>query len=188
MLKRSLLATLVLLLAACSSNHKQEEHTKTQKKVVTKPKNTITLTDLQNNNYIIKETPLGLTLQEPKKKLLLVDIFATWCPPCQAEASVLSALKKKYDKEITILGISVEEGLPATQLQAFAKEFGAEYALITSNERGRILRKVTQDLKIGNNFGIPLLALYKDGKVIHYFQGAVEEEFLESTIKQALKK
>jgi len=43
-------------------------------------------------------------------------------------------------------------------------------------------------LQLGERFPIPMMAMYKDGELIQHYIGAVEEEFIESDIKQALKR
>ena len=123
-----------------------------------------------------------------KGKVILLDIFATWCPPCQAEASHLTSLQKKYKDSLLILGITVENNIADSKLEQFRSSYSAEYTLVNSNENSRIIDAVATKLKLGHNFGIPLMVIYKDGKFINFYQGATEEEFIESDIKKALGK
>jgi thiol-disulfide isomerase/thioredoxin len=47
-------------------------------------------------------------LGEPR--LIIVDLFATWCPPCQQETPTLRSLDRAYREEgLLIIGISVQE-------------------------------------------------------------------------------
>ena len=192
MTKISFLSTLVafsLLLSACSKN---EETSSTSSSVEEANSilstNEYILTALDKKQFVIKKESAGFTLEGAKGKVIILDIFATWCPPCQAEASHLTALTKKYKDSLVVLGITIEQNIENSKLQAFKKEFDAQYSLVNSNENGRLIDAITSKLNIGRNFGIPLMVMYKDGKLINFYQGAVEEEFLESDIKQALGK
>ena len=54
-------------------------------------------------------------------KVILVDFWATWCPPCVAEVPhVVEAYKKLHDKGFEIVGISLDED--KDQLNEFTKE------------------------------------------------------------------
>ena len=185
MSKIKILSTLMmfsLFFAACS-NDAQEAHEDANAILST---NEFVLTALNKTQYVIKKSANGFTLDGAKGKVVILDIFATWCPPCQAEASHLTSLQKKYKDSLIVLGISIEQGIENEKLQAFREKYDAAYPLVNSNENSRLVSAVAAKLKIGTNFGIPLMAMYKDGVLINYYQGAVEEEFLESDIKKAL--
>jgi thiol-disulfide isomerase/thioredoxin len=41
-------------------------------------------------------------------KIVLVEFWATWCPPCRSTLSWLGELKKKYGEQLTVLAVAVE--------------------------------------------------------------------------------
>jgi len=44
----------------------------------------------------------------PAPRLVIIDLFATWCPPCQQETPVLRSLAATYgDRGLQVIGISV---------------------------------------------------------------------------------
>jgi len=188
----SLLA-ITLLFQGCSNEEKSDK-TKAQKEQKNQKVNAMLTTNqfvlegIDNKEYIVKKKADGFALKGAKGKVLIVDVFATWCPPCQGEASHLASLQKKYKKNLQIIGVTVEQNIPNSKLENFRKEFGADYTLVNSNENQHLIDAIATKLKIGKNFGIPLMALYKDGKLVNFYQGATEEEFIESDIKKALGK
>lgn len=181
----STLLVFILLFQACSSNKKSEEVEDANAMVAS---NEYILTELNKTQYTVKKESNGFSVNGTQGKVIILDVFATWCPPCQAEASHLSSLQEKYKNDLLVLGISVEEGIEGSKLQAFRDEFNAQYAIVNSSENRRLIDAVASQLNVGRNFGIPLMALYKDGKFINFYQGATEEEFIESDIKRALGK
>lgn len=180
----STLVVLTLLFSACSEN-KTETLEDANAMLST---NEFTLTSLENKQYTVNKGVDGFSVKDAKDKVIILDIFATWCPPCQAEASHLSSLQQKYKDSLLILGVTIENDISNQKLQDFSNKFNANYVLVNSSENSRLVNAVANKLKIGRNFGIPLMAMYKNGKLINYYQGAVEEEFIESDIKKALEK
>jgi len=187
MKKISLLTAIVaisLLVGGCSKN--KEKENATQKANSLLATNDIVLTSLNNKQFVVKKTDTGLKLKDAKGKVIIYDIFATWCPPCQAEASHLASLQKKYKNKLIVIGVSVEHNIPNEKLQEFKKQHDANYTLVNSNANTQLITEISKELKLGRDFGIPLMVMYKDGKLITHYQGATEEEFIESDIKKAL--
>jgi thiol-disulfide isomerase/thioredoxin len=79
---------------------------------------------LKSKPLDIKYTALdgrAVDLTKLRGKVVLVDFWATWCPPCRAEVpNVVAAFKKYHDKGLEIVGISLDQDKDA--LQSFVKE------------------------------------------------------------------
>jgi len=176
------LLTIGLLFGACS----KEKESTAQEANSLLATNEIVLTSLNNKQYVVEKTPNGLKLKDAKDKVVIYDIFATWCPPCQAEASHLASLQKQYKKKLIVLGVTVENNIPNAKLEEFRTQHHADYTLVNSSANMHLIDEIAKQLHLGRDFGIPLMVLYKDGKIINYYQGATEEEFIESDIKKAL--
>ncbi len=49
-------------------------------------------------------------IEESKGKVVLVNFWATWCPPCRQELPELVALRQRYaEDQLVVLGISVDD-------------------------------------------------------------------------------
>jgi thiol-disulfide isomerase/thioredoxin len=179
----STLLLISLFFQACSDEKKVVEETNSM--VAT---NEYVLTALDKKQYVVKKEADGFVVENTKGKVIIFDIFATWCPPCQAEATHLSSLAKKYKDDLIIIGITIEENIANEKLQTFRTMHDAQYALVNSSENRRLVDAIALSLKLGQNFPIPLMAMYKDGKLINHYVGATEEEFIQSDIKKALGK
>lgn len=67
----------------------------------------ISMLEFTNNNFQ-KEV---LKSEEP----VLVDFFATWCGPCQAQGPIIEELAKEYAGKIKIGKLNIDEGLEVAQ-------------------------------------------------------------------------
>lgn len=69
----------------------------------------------------------SFSLKQPGKVVLL-DIWATWCPPCRAEIPYLVKLAKKYaDKDVVLVGVAIDER--KSDVASFAKQKGINYTV-----------------------------------------------------------
>ena len=178
----------LLLFGGCDRHDKKREETTTHKKAPNP--NLIALTPIDANSSIqILKTQNGFVLKNDPKKILIFDIFATWCPPCRAESAVLGDIQKRFADNVLVIGLSIEDEIENQKLAAYKQKYHADYTLASSSPAlQRLIDAVAENLKIGRRFPIPLVAIYKDGKLVNYYSGATEEEFIISDIKQAIGK
>lgn len=107
-----------------------------------------TLTDLQGKSW---------NLRDQKGKVVLVNFWATWCPPCRKEMPDLQALYDKYkDQGLLVLSISDEE---AAKVEPFIAERKIGYPVLLDPGR-----------KVNDAFiveGIPKTFVYdREGKLV----------------------
>ena len=79
-----------------------------------------TMTDLEGRTM----SSVGL-----RGKVVLVNFWATWCPPCLAEIPDLIALQEKYRDELVIIGVSEDE-LPPSLVKKFATDRKINYPIV----------------------------------------------------------
>ncbi len=177
----TLLLTSTLLFLGCGSDESQNAND-----IIST--NEHVLTGLDNKQYIVKKEGSGFVLKNAKGKVVIFDIFATWCPPCRGAATHLTSLQEKYKDDLIIIGITIEDNIPNSKLQDFREKYNANYTLVNSNQNRPLADIIVNELKLGDRYPIPIMALYKDGKYINHFIGSIEEELIENDIKRALGK
>lgn len=146
------------------------------------------LTDLNNKQHVVKKIDKGFILAGAEDKIVIFDIFATWCPPCRGAAQHLSSLQEKYKDDLIIIGVTIEENIQNEKLVEFSKTYNANYILVNSDQNRRLNNAIVKELELGERYPIPTLAMYKNAKLINHYVGATEEEFIDSDIRNALGK
>jgi len=81
-----------------------------------------------------------ISLADLKGKVVLVNFWATWCPPCRAEIPDLVKLQDKYRDRLVIVGISEDEVDPA-QVKAFATAQKMNYPIVMATTELRQIFK-----------------------------------------------
>jgi thiol-disulfide isomerase/thioredoxin len=80
----------------------------------------ITMTDLEGRS---------ISSDSWRGKVVLVNFWATWCPPCRAEIPDLIALQKKYHDNLVIIGVS-EDDIAVSEVRKFAEAQGMNYPIV----------------------------------------------------------
>jgi thiol-disulfide isomerase/thioredoxin len=72
-----------------------------------------------------------LSLSDFRGKVLILDFWATWCPPCRDEIPLLIELKKEYGhRGLDILGLTIEDPeREAETVRRFVQELGVNYTV-----------------------------------------------------------
>lgn len=92
---------------------------------VGKPAPDFDLPDLEGNK---------VELSSMKGKVLILDFWATWCPPCKEEVPHLVRLQSKYrDQGLQIVGLSLDAG-GASVVKPFAEEHDVNYTMLIATD------------------------------------------------------
>jgi thiol-disulfide isomerase/thioredoxin len=119
-------------------------------------------------------------------KVVIVDFWATWCPPCRKEIPGFIKLQKEYgDKGLAIVGFSFDRDQAAHD--KFVKDQGMNYlSIFVMNEAGQAVVESFQKL-IGEIKGIPTtLVIDRKGQIVYKHVGYGSPEEFEKVIKPLL--
>ena len=118
------------------------------------------------------------TKQELKGKVLLIDFWATWCGPCRAVIPEMNDWKKKFEKDLVIVGVSDETSEVVKQFMTKTK---MDYTVTT--DASKTMSKV-----LGVQ-GIPhVLVISQDG-IVRYqgFPSQQEDKLTTEKLEQIIK-
>ena len=120
------------------------------------------------------------TLAGYKGKWVLVNYWATWCPPCLEEIPDLIALHENPKNKLVVLGIALD-WKSKKQVLDFADGLFVNYPIILGD------RKLTR--QIGPADGLPMTYLFNpEGKLVAQQAGAITRQAVESFIHAKPKK
>jgi thiol-disulfide isomerase/thioredoxin len=111
------------------------------------------------------------TLSEAKGRPVIVNLWASWCPPCRAEIPDISAFAEA-NPDVTIIGVAVEDAEQTAR--EFAAEIDASYPLALGTP-------AVEDAY--PNLGLPATYIIdENGVVTEIINGIVDEETLGSAV------
>ncbi len=111
-------------------------------------------------------------------KAVILNFFASWCPPCRAEIPDFVVLQKAYgDKAFTFVGVSLVD---QKESAAFAARMGINYPVLVDD--GKVSALYGPVRSIPTTFVIG-----KDMKIVKMYIGARDKKTFEADIKELLK-
>src|SRR5208337_3942030 len=120
-----------------------------------------------------------LNLNDYRGKVVILEFFASWCPPCQMVAPELESIYEKYKgKGLVVLAIAIDDGPTAlSAVKNFVNEYGIPYPVMIDD--GTVSRQY-QVISIPTSFIID-----KEGKIIHKHIGLLPD--LASTLSKEIE-
>jgi len=113
-------------------------------------------------------------------KVVVVEMWATWCPPCRSTMAWLNQVTAKYGERVEVIAVAVDS--PDADVRQFAGDLKARYHIVQGTPQ-----IISQ---FGDVAAVPKLFVFdRKGRRIQTFYGAPPDlhEKLESSIVRALK-
>jgi thiol-disulfide isomerase/thioredoxin len=138
-----------------------------------------------NAAFVGKQAPLHFALKDMngvdvkldsfKGKVILLNFWATWCPPCELEIPWLVELQKNHPNDLVILGVSIDD--TPDKLKPYAAKKQMNYPVLVGRDREDV-----QDA-FGPLFGIPVsVFIDRDGKITRRHSGIATKAQFEKEI------
>jgi len=134
-------------------------------------------------NFVLKDSNgNNFDLAAQKGKVIVLDFWATWCPPCKVEIPWFVEFQTKYGpKGFTAIGVSVDDSV--AKLKPFAALYKMNYPVLVGDGR--------DDIKAPNNYmvgwGLPkTFVIARDGRICKTHIGLSDKSKFEQEIKALL--
>ncbi|GMQ81182.1 MAG: hypothetical protein BMS9Abin05_0613 [Rhodothermia bacterium] len=113
----------------------------------------------------------SLTLSDYRGKIVVLNIWATWCAPCREEMPAFVSMQKQFRSQgIQFIGVSIDAG-GWEVVGPFAAEFNVNYPIVLDDG--------TVDNSYEGNTGVPTTYLInRKGQIWRYMPGALSRAAL----------
>ncbi|AFH50635.1 Thiol-disulfide isomerase-like protein [Ignavibacterium album JCM 16511] len=120
-------------------------------------------------------------LSDFRGKVVIVDFWATWCPPCRKGIPDLISLQDEFKKDLVVIGISLDQQNTIKDLKPFIENYKINYPVVLGDE------KVVKDY--GGINAIPTsFIIDQKGNIVDSHVGLVPKTVYVDQIKSLLKK
>jgi thiol-disulfide isomerase/thioredoxin len=123
-------------------------------------------------------------ISDYRGKVLVLDLYATWCEPCRESIPHLITLQRSYGEQgLQIIGLNVGGPDDRVEVADFARKFGIQYPLGFPD-------KSLEDLLLSDNDSIPQTFVFdRKGEAVKRFIGYGEStaDELEQTIRSVIE-
>ncbi len=135
-------------------------------------------------------------------KIIMFDIFGTFCAPCQSEAAHLMDYQMKNSDDFMLIGLITFENITNKDvIENFIKPYNAYYFIANEKENERLIAQILKDISYKNALSLPFKVVLKDAKYqllsdnlgerngakSPFYLGAVKSEMIASDIAQIKK-
>jgi thiol-disulfide isomerase/thioredoxin len=115
-------------------------------------------------DFSIPDGAKTVALSQLRGRIVLLNFWATWCPPCVQEMPALVALQKQLGDKVTILAVSEDDDDAA--YKQFVKDHNIDLMTVRDTKRSN---------ELYGTFKFPeTFVIDKDGKIVRKFIGAAD--------------
>lgn len=145
----------------CENNEKSENLTKAKR--IYKDNEILELKSIAGASIKLIRTPKGFKLAN-SDKIVMFDIFGTYCAPCKKEAPHLMDYQLKNQENFMIIGLIHFEKISDQEIiENFAKKYNAYYFISNSAQNADIIAQILRDIEYKNALEIPFKVVLKNG-------------------------
>lgn len=118
-------------------------------------------------------------LSDYKGKPVVINFWATWCPPCKAELPYFEQMYKEYGGDVEFMMINLTDGQEETQdvVNTFIEDAGYTFPVYFDTEYSAAMAYST--------YSIPVTVFVnRDGEIVYKKVGMIQEDMLKAFVER----
>ena len=123
-----------------------------------------------------------------RQPLVMIILFADWCPPCRGMIPYLSRLQSANSDELFVIGIPVRSNLDEQAMRRFMIRYETNFFISVHPDNNALGTYLARRYKLGKNYPLPLTLIFKNGRYVMHISGAVPYEMLQTLVNQLKEK
>ena len=125
----------------------------------------------------------SVSLASLRGRVVLLNLWATWCAPCREETPFLQALYEEHrDRGFEVVGVSMDTGSQTDVIEEFVEEFGVDYTILHD--------RTMRGMDLYHVLGLPATFLLDREGTIRWMRfgpvGETDRDFLDA-VEEALQ-
>jgi thiol-disulfide isomerase/thioredoxin len=172
------LLVLAFSLTSCGKNTSDENTSKVSQMNV--PENNIASNNLAPDFTLASTGDKNIKLSDYRGKVVILDFWATWCPPCRRGIPDLIEIQKEYGNDVVVIGISMDTD-SKNDVVPFIKQMGINYNIAYAD--ARVVQSYGGVESIPTSFVID-----KNGNIVDNHIGLVPKSEFTTVLNKLLNK
>lgn len=119
----------------------------------------------------------SVKLSDYEGKKVILNFWATWCPPCREEMPDMEKFSQVMEDDVVILAVNID---PENDVQAFVKEYGVTFTILLDSQSSKNpVNDQYQVLSIPTTYFIDSKGIIQD-----VYRTAMSESYIKDTTNQ----
>ncbi len=121
-----------------------------------------------------------------KDKVVFINFWGTWCPPCRAEIPYIIQLQKEFkDKDFVVVGFALERSPDASNVQKFSDAKGINYINFMASRTDKTAMEIVGHF--GQINAVPTTMIFnKKGEKVETIVGGRDYKSFKASIEKAM--